>query len=204
MAKPPKPSPFADDYHKESARIWGEPAGIVIWPSWEIYNQFRSDYNSDPHDPKWDGLLMENPNLFTEPLTRKNFAAWREKKIAELVEAPCQPLVRHILDKGYFTFYSNAFGHGSKGVGFTDDFFDFKATTSGFFYFLKEWDTQPKITTVPHVSFGSFIVTELDAAQNKLLMERFGFAALPQATAQPTPPAKKARRRKAKPRTDNG
>ncbi len=206
MARAPQPSPFDDDYSDDSKTIWAEPAGIIIWPNWKIFQQCKRDYERNPGDPSWDELLLQTPRLFSEPLTHDNFAEWREKQIQLYVEAGCQPLVRHILDKGYFTFYSNAYGHGTKGVGFTKGVFDFNDTRSGYFYFLKDWDTNPKITTVANVSFGTLRCDEPDAKQNEKLKKRLGFSALTASTqpasvqpaVTPERPAKAKRKTKQK------
>lgn len=204
MAKAPKPDQFADDYAVESERIWEEAAGVVIWPSFEVYQRYKNDYDSNPTDPKWEPLVRYgDANPFTRPIAEEIFAAWREKQIEKYVEEGCKPLVRHIMAKGLFTYYSNAVGHGTKGVGFTDDLLRYKDTGEGYFYFLKGWDTDPQINTLNHMSFGSVTCRLPASAKNNTLKAKFGFDELPQvAPTQPARPAKK-KQRKAKPKRDN-
>ena len=201
MAKAPKRDRFADDYTVESKRIWRETSGVIIWPTWEVYQENKHYYESNRDDPSWRQLLDAKPNLFNRPITRNNFAAWREQQITHYVEFDCKPLVRHIMDKGYFTFYSNAVGNGSKGVGFAEGVFDFKQTNGGYFYFLKNWDTDPKIGIVDYISFGSITCPEPTARENDDHKRMFGFDVLPAPQpAQPARPAKK--KRNAKPKRD--
>ncbi len=202
MAKRPQTDKFADNYAVESERIWEEAAGIIIWPSWEIYQKFKLDYDDNPDDPKWEPLTCYGANPFPHPIEEKDFAKWREKQISKYVEEDCKALVRHILDKGHFTFYSNAAGHGTKGVALTNNWLNYKATGEGYFYFLKEWDTNPHIAEIQHQSFGSITCRLPGAIDNEFNVRYLRFDELPQPAqpaAAPARPAAKAKR-KAKPR----
>lgn len=204
MARAPTPSVYADDYTEASRRISEPTTGIIIWPNWDTYCKFRDDYKDDPEHPKWNSFFDHNEGLFAKPIrTPQAFAKDRDKKIAELVEEACQPLVRHLLDRGYFTFYSNAYGHGTKGVGFTDNIFKHKAQGTGYFYYLENWERQPKIADVQHMSFGSIHCDEPDPAKSDALVKKLKLKVTQAGRPQPNPPAKKTRRRK-QPRTDHG
>ena len=148
MAKAPKVSPFSSDYMVDRKRIWETPREIVLWPNWETYESYRKRYEKNPSSQVWQAMYSFSGQPFAVPLHKEGFDNWREGMIQDLVEGPCQPLVRRILDAGHFTLYSNAYGGGDKGVEFTRDLYKYHATRTGrLFCFLENWDTSPQIVS---------------------------------------------------------
>ncbi len=200
MAKAPSRSPYSPDTIVDNKRIWETPREIVIWPSWALYQKYKAFHDARPESHVWRSLTSFDPHALTQPITQANFDAWRESKIQELVEGPCQPLVRRILDAGHFTLYSNAFGGGDKGVEFTRDLFRYHIDKSGrFFCYLENWYTAPQIVNADKVVTSSY--PKPDAEQSKALAKKLNLEPKPSASPSPERPAK--RKRTQRPRRDH-
>jgi hypothetical protein len=123
------------DYNYEEGRIFESPR--LIFPTWEIYQR---DY------PKWvrdfltslqmpaeltyaqtatDEKILadygkhptkEDPYQYGSGQTEEEFLAYRKTLVDQYIEEPCKDLCYQIMDAGFYTFMSNAYAAGAKGV----------------------------------------------------------------------------------------
>lgn len=195
MARRSRIDPHSDDFEDRGRRIGRVPEGMVIWPSWEIYCEYRESYARDPNAGAWQLILEREPRLFSTALTQENFATWREGKINRIVEQPCRRLVRHLLDHGVFSVYGNGCGYGPKGVGFTHDILEFAVTGQSYFMYLRGWKTNPHFGFAARYGFSGAQVLSLDAQEHEeILLGYREILATGAQTQQPTRPRRSSRR----------
>lgn len=105
----------------ESRRIIKTNGAAYIYPNFQIYQRefpicLRNAYEIEAmSDEEIFAEYADTPTLGWGR-TETAFLAQREKYIQEVIEEPCQPLARLIMDQGYHTYSSNAYNGGVKGV----------------------------------------------------------------------------------------